>query len=133
MLWQLMWQKSRLMREPNSTEPPVGRAHLWQTGYVREVQVRRMVQLIRQSALLAPGYGAHYCEIGMKYAAHATRSRWTVARNALMSSTPVAHRATPAPPANLLRKRPPSSLRVAPRTYHPHALCAAVAIPSPRC
>ena len=63
---QLMWEKSRLVREANSTEPPVGRAHLWQSGYVREVQVRRMVQLIRQARLLAPGYGAHYCEIGMK-------------------------------------------------------------------
>ena len=37
----------------------VERKHLWQTGYLRELQLRRMVQLIRR-----PGV-QRYCEVGM--------------------------------------------------------------------
>lgn len=37
----------------------VARHHLWQAGYLREVQLRRMVQLIR-----SPGV-QRYCEVGM--------------------------------------------------------------------
>lgn len=57
----LMWTLSRLPSNATSTHPDgtVGRAHLWQTGYVRELQVRRMVQLVRQ-----PGV-RRYCEVGM--------------------------------------------------------------------
>ena len=67
MLDALMWTNSRLVR--NDTELKemrsgagreyVGRAHAYQTGYVREIQVRRMVELVR-----APGM-ARYCEVGM--------------------------------------------------------------------
>jgi len=37
----------------------VDRTHMWQSGYLRELQLRRMVQLIRR-----PGV-QRYCEVGM--------------------------------------------------------------------
>ena len=53
-----MFERSRLIRERKNRTASinVGRLHAWQTGYVREVQVRRMMQLVRQ-----PHVG-HYCE-----------------------------------------------------------------------
>ena len=39
--------------------PRVGRKHVWQTGYVRELQVRRMAQLARDASV------STYCEVGM--------------------------------------------------------------------
>jgi len=57
----LMWTLSRLPTNDTSArrDGTVGRAHMWQTGYVRELQVRRMVQLVRE-----PGV-RRYCEVGM--------------------------------------------------------------------
>ena len=45
MLDAIMFERSRLIRDRKngSMSINVGRAHSWQTGYVREVQVRRMV------------------------------------------------------------------------------------------
>ena len=50
MLDAIMFERSRLIRDRKngSMSVNVGRAHSWQTGYVREVQVRRMVQLVRE-------------------------------------------------------------------------------------
>ena len=61
MLDAIMFERSRLIRERRngSVSINVGRAHSWQTGYVREVQLRRMVQLVREPHV------KHYCEVGM--------------------------------------------------------------------
>jgi hypothetical protein len=61
MLDAIMFERSRLIRDRKngSMSVNVGRAHSWQTGYVREVQVRRMVQLVREPNV------RHYCEVGM--------------------------------------------------------------------
>ena len=50
----IMYTHSKLVRnatEAAATRRPrefVGRMHAWQTGYLREVQLRRMVELVRQ-------------------------------------------------------------------------------------
>ena len=61
---RLMWNASRLIEHGSSTaRATVGRRHLWQTGYMRELQLRRMLQLVQQH------HSRHrrplYCEIGM--------------------------------------------------------------------
>ena len=53
-----MYARSRLIHNDSSgkSEEYVGRKHVWQTGYLREVQVRRMVQLVRRRNV------RNYCE-----------------------------------------------------------------------
>ena len=60
----VMWNATNLA-ENSSEAGRVGRKHAWQTGYVRELQVRRMVELVREPTT------ATYCEVGMN-GAHST-------------------------------------------------------------
>ena len=82
MLDAIMFERSRLIRDRKngSMSVNVGRAHSWQTGYVREVQVRRMVQLVREANV------RHYCEVGMNGAGNGGHS---VA--AMLLANPAAH------------------------------------------
>jgi hypothetical protein len=61
MLWneldELMWNASRLVSEATGGGDTVGRKHAWQTGYVRELQLRRMVGLVRSTNIRT------YCEV----------------------------------------------------------------------
>mmetsp|Transcript_24454 Transcript_24454/g.55989 ORF Transcript_24454/g.55989 Transcript_24454/m.55989 type:complete len:302 (-) Transcript_24454:101-1006(-) len=67
----MMWVHTRLSRNRTSSqghvvsETYVGGRHAWQTGYLREVQVRRMVRLIHTMRAVHPMRSLEYCEIGM--------------------------------------------------------------------
>ena len=54
----LMWNYTNLAAASGG-EARVGRKHAWQTGYVRELQIRRMVELARLPTT------SNYCEVGM--------------------------------------------------------------------
>ena len=59
MLDAMMYSKTRLTKtlKNGQTSINVGGRHAWQTGYVREIQVRRMVQLARRAHV------RNYCEV----------------------------------------------------------------------
>ena len=63
----IMWNATNLADDKFGGVGRVGRKHAWQTGYVRELQVRRMVELIREPSVHT------YCEVS-RALAHALRS-----------------------------------------------------------